>query len=261
MWRRRTATPAIRTISSACRSTIARATASPAAAARKTIGVSSTTRRSATRSKYIASVSCFGRVYPKCRGTSVRSVVCLAAPVFRPHRVPESGGPDIVTSAPVPRQLPERREPERAAVGRDRRAVGPVSADDGDAPRAFGARSKDRERVVANHVALGEAATTEPPRDPAVIGGEVGARDAVHPELRDRLVIGFEPRVTGCRDHRVGDPFEEALPAGPVVIEASPACGAENVAVPPQQHRIDLRAAGIDREEGGSPHGSSSPGS
>ena len=78
--RRRTATPAMRTISSACRSTIERETASSAAAARKTIGVSSTTRRSAIRSKYIASVSCFGRVKPKCRGTSVRSVVASPRP-------------------------------------------------------------------------------------------------------------------------------------------------------------------------------------
>ena len=101
----------------------------------------------------------------------------------------------------------------------------------------------------------------EPPRDPAIVRGQVGPRDAVHPELRHRLVIGVEPGVAARRDHGVGDAFQEALPAGPVVIQASPARHPQNVAVAPEQYGVDLRAPGIDREQGGPLHGSASSGS
>ena len=63
------AVPAIATISSAWRSTIDVATASPSAAAANTSGGSSATRLSANRPKYIACITCRGRRNPKWAAT------------------------------------------------------------------------------------------------------------------------------------------------------------------------------------------------
>ncbi len=260
-WRRRTATPAIRTISSACRSTIARATASSAAAARKTIGVSSTTRRSAIRSKYIASVSCFGRVKPKCRGTSVRSFVGSPRP---------SSARTECQRAAAPMSWPPPQSPD-SSPNAGKRNVRPLGATPEQlVPYPHTTATPHVRSVPARRTANVSLRTTSSSvrprrrnhrRDPAIVRRQVGARDAVHPELRHRLMIGVEPRVPGCRDHRIGDPFEETLTAGPVVIQTAPACGAQDAPVPPQQHRVDLRPAGVDREESGPPHGRPSSGS
>ena len=127
-------------------------------------------------------------------------------------------------------------------------------------PRSLGPRSEDRERVVAHDVSLGEATTCEPSRDPAIVRGEVSSCDAVHPELRDRLVVGFDPRITARRDHGVVDPLQERLGPGAVPIEPSPSGGTQDVPVPPEQDGVDLRSAGVHGEQGRPLHGRRFPG-
>ena len=108
---------AIAISSSACRSRIERATASPDPAAAKTTGDSSASRRCARVPASILRVTSIGRATPNRAGTSFSSVGPRPSSVACPHGGSERRRPDVVPAAPIARDVAERGEPRGPPVG------------------------------------------------------------------------------------------------------------------------------------------------
>src|SRR5919109_1725472 len=185
----------------------------------------------------------------------------LPTTVLGSDRVPEGRLTEVRAPAPVTGQHADRREAEAAAVRRDARAVRAVAAHDGDAPGPVGPGPQDRERVVANDGGLCEAAPAEPARDPAVIPRQIGAGQAIHPDVRDRPAVELDPGVAPRGRDRLRHQFEVDGAADAVVLGARDPRSPEDRAVTPNERSVDLRPARVDDHQRRPAHSSSSTGS
>src|SRR5262249_12957161 len=101
------------------------------------------------------------------------------------------GHPDVEPSAPVARDVAQRREPDVAAVGADADAVDPGAAGDRDAPAALRARAQHREGVVADPEPRRPATLGEDRLQPLLLFREIDAREQ---DLRDIRPAAVEAR-------------------------------------------------------------------
>ena len=250
---RRARAIAIVASSSARRSTIERATGSPSPAAAEhdrrelaDAGVGDTTvverprhrRRSAEaevgRDERARATSA-GRVRPRARTAAARP-----------------GHPDRCPAAPVARDVAHPVEPRRSAVGRDRRAVDPLAADEGDPPPLARPGPQRADAVVDDDVSLAEPGAREGPLEHPNVGGEVGPGDRVDADRRDRSSRGIEPglpRRPPRRVRRAGRSRPRARPPG--ATSSGRGRRASSLPVGRDQRDVRLRVAAVDGENRG----------
>ena len=250
------AVPAIATISSAWRSTIEVATASPSAAASNTSGGSSATRLSGTRPKYIACITCRGRRNPKCSATPDARDVRRPRPssdrtachrAASPMSEPPPQSPAIQPSAGKRYVLPSGATAEQLVPNPQTTPTPHVRSVPARSTANVSLRStvssvqpccRTRRRIERSSEGRSAPARQNTPREAR------GDRAGSAPALREAASTAD---TTGA-----SSPFARAPSDGPTRGRT------EQRAVARHDDGVHLRAASVDRDQGRPAHGSAS---
>ena len=128
------------------------------------------------------------------RARSARGCVFGPRPSSVADRVPSASPPSSPARPSRRRSVRSRGSGRCVRSGATAEQFDAVAAHDAHAPRAFGAGAEHGERVVAEQVRLGPASSGRVQRNyPSVVGGQVGAGQAVDAEFGDRQAMGIHP--------------------------------------------------------------------
>ena len=234
--------------SSARRSTIARATASPSPAARKTTGDSSPTRAAGSgRRRAPASPPTGGaaRSAPGRAARATSSALGRRAP-GRPRRARPSRPP---ATAPVARDVADPIEPRRPAVRRDRRPVDALAADERDAPGLARPGPQRADGVVDDDVALAQPRPLKRPSSSRTSAAK-SAPASWTPIVESGRVEGSSPACRRGFLDELDEPLHALLEPDRLVRRGRAADRREERAVGGDERDVRLRVAAVDGEDG-----------
>ncbi len=185
------------------------------------------------------------------RGNRALETRAWAATVLAPRRRRDGRESEVVASAPVARDRPERGKAGMSAVGSDADTVDPGAARDRDPPAALSTGTQDRERVVSDVDARRPATLGHGLTQRLLLRREVDARHQQRGHLRHAAVRRRKARVPKRA-------LEQAVENGEATFDAEMMRGAERSAhegedgaVRLHEREVRLRVAAVDGEDGG----------